>query len=209
MAYKGILFDKQDQPILVSGESGAEKTETANFFMNHIATVQEGPGSGSANNKESSLIVQRVLDSNPLLKAFGNAKTRWNGNSSRFGKCIQFQFDRHGNIGRANAKLAGSKCGVYLLEKNRVISHDPKERTFHIFYQLLAAPEKTKKQIWDGLANTNNESFKCVGPTDTHKIEGVSDGDQFKHTMDVLELIGLGATAKRAFLRAICVDLVC
>jgi myosin V len=204
LAYKGMAFDKVNQSILVSGESGAGKTETVKILMNHIASVQEGP---NALSKDSSLIVQRVLDSNPLLEAFGNAKTRRNDNSSRFGKYTQLQFDRKGEVGRPVAKLAGSKCEVYLLEKNRVISHDSEERTFHIFYQLLAAAEDSKAGIWSGLKGKKNEDFKYVGPSSTNIIEGVSDGDQFKHTMDVLSLIGLGDQDIRDFLRTICIVL--
>ena len=82
LAYKGMAFENQNQSILVSGESGAGKTETVKICMNHIASVQEGPNVGASQSKDSSLVVQRVLDSNPLLEAFGNAKTRRNDNSS-------------------------------------------------------------------------------------------------------------------------------
>ena len=94
---------------------------------------------------ESSPIVQRVLDSNPLLEAFGNAKTIRNDNSSRFGKYIQLQFDAEDPTNAAYAGkvlpscvLAGSVSEVYLLEKSRVVMHEEDERSFHIFYQLLA-----------------------------------------------------------------------
>ena len=207
LAYKGMAFDGQNQSILVSGESGAGKTETVKICMNHIASVQEGPSGDSSRSKGSSLIVQRVLDSNPLLEAFGNAKTRRNDNSSRFGKYTQLQFDHVGEIGKPVCHLAGSKCEVYLLEKNRVVSHDSEERTFHIFYQLLAASDEDKTKIWSGLKGTNNESFKYVGPTTTNTIEGVTDGDQFQHTLDVLKVVGLGEKDIRSFLRAICIVL--
>ncbi|CAB9520503.1 Unconventional myosin [Seminavis robusta] len=208
LAYKGMSFDKQNQSILVSGESGAGKTETVKICMNHLANVQEGPTTGSSSStKDSSLIVQRVLDSNPLLEAFGNAQTRRNDNSSRFGKYTQLQFDRRGEVGRPVAKLAGSICEPYLLEKNRVINHDSQERTFHIFYQLLAAPEDAKACVWSGLKGKRNADFKYVGATQTTMIEGVSDGDQFLRTTKVLSLIGLGDKVIREFLRALCVVL--
>jgi len=204
LAYKGMAFEGQNQSILVSGESGAGKTETVKICMNHIASVQEGP-TNSPSSSESAIVVERVLDSNPLLEAFGNAKTRRNDNSSRFGKYTQLQFDRKDNIiGHPVSKLAGSKCEVYLLEKNRVVNHDSEERTFHIFYQLLAAPDDTKASIWSDLKGMKNEDYKYVGPTPTDSIEGVTDRDQFQKTLDILKLIGLGKTEIRSFLRSIC-----
>lgn len=137
LSYKGLAFGGNDQSILVSGESGAGKTETVKICMNHMASVQAGPhiAKGSALDP----VVQRVVDSNPLLEAFGNAKTRRNDNSSRFGKYLQLQFDNseaslmaYGENTESKCKLAGSKCDVYLLEKPRVVGHDPEERTYHI-----------------------------------------------------------------------------
>ena len=193
LAYKGLAFDGKDQSILVSGESGAGKTETVKIAMNHIASVQKGPSATS--DSGTSEVVQRVLDSNPLLEAFGNAKTRRNDNSSRFGKYTQLQFDM-GDKGqqefrsreKATCLLAGSKCDAYLLEKNRVIYHDPEERTYHIFYQIIASKDKAK--YWDKLAGTTNESFAFVGKAPTDTIEGMKDADHFSNTVKVLTEIG-------------------
>ena len=148
LCYKGLALEKQNQSILVSGESGAGKTETVKICMNHIATVQQDPN--DANDKDSAKVVSRILDSNPLLEAFGNAKTRRNDNSSRFGKYIMLQFahiDPKDRGGVPRAALAGSTSEVYLLEKSRVVYHDTVERTYHIFYQLLAADDAKKKEI--------------------------------------------------------------
>jgi myosin-5 len=192
-SYCGLAFGDQDQSILVSGESGAGKTETVKIAMNHIATCQQGPNAKASN---MSPVVQRVLDSNPLLEAFGNAKTGRNDNSSRFGKYIQLQFDM-GDKGqrefrsreKATCVLAGSKCEAYLLEKNRVTTHEPEERTYHIFYQIIAAKDKTK--YWNKLAGTSNESFRFVGKTDTDTIEGMKDADHFANTVKVLGEVGI------------------
>lgn len=143
LAYKGLAFGHADQSILVSGESGAGKTETVKICMNHIASVQQGPKRGGSSDVITELdpVVQKVVESNPLLEAFGNASTRRNDNSSRFGKYLQLQFDTAKNKGSdfggtsANCGLAGSKCEVYLLEKNRVTGHDSEERTYHVFYR--------------------------------------------------------------------------
>jgi myosin V len=216
LAYKGLLQagsdgETQNQSILVSGESGAGKTETVKICLNHIASIQkycERMDSGgkiiSNNDSCTEAVVQRVVQSNPLLEAFGNAKTRRNDNSSRFGKYIQLQFDQQ-NARRC--QLVGSQCDVYLLEKNRVICHDSKERTFHIFYQLLAAPDKDKSKFWTGLRGATNDSFKYVGQTSTDTIEGIKDCDRFQQTIESLKMIGVAGTSLNALMRAICIVL--
>jgi len=205
LSYKGLAFDGNDQSILVSGESGAGKTETVKICMNHMATCQQGP---KATSSAMSPVVQRILESNPLLEAFGNAKTTRNDNSSRFGKYIQLQFDmgdkskqEYRSRTEATCVLAGSKCDAYLLEKNRVISHEPAERTFHIFYQIVAAKDKSK--YWSKLAGTNNESFRLIGKTDTDTIEGMKDGDHFANTVRVLEEIGIMGDSLMTLMQAI------
>ena len=205
LAYKGLAFDGNNQSILVSGESGAGKTETVKICMNHMASCQQGP---RASSSQMSPVVQRVLESNPLLEAFGNAKTVRNDNSSRFGKYIQLQFDmgtksqqQFRSRTEATCVLAGSKCDAYLLEKNRVIAHEPAERTFHIFYQIIAARDKTK--YWSKLAGTTNESFRFIGKTNTDTIEGMKDADHFANTVRVLEEIGIAGDSLMTLMQAI------
>lgn len=203
LCYKGLALDRKNQSILVSGESGAGKTETVKICMNHIATVQQDP-----NNKLDGMspVVQRILDSNPLLEAFGNAKTRRNDNSSRFGKYIVLQFD-HMKSTAMNAKpraaLAGSTCEVYLLEKSRVVYHESVERTYHIFYQLIGAPDNMKAEIWSGLKGTNCDSFAYVGKPPVDRIEGKLDGDHFHDTKAALELVGIKGESYITLFRAI------
>jgi myosin V len=234
LAYRGLAVDGADQSILVSGESGAGKTETVKILMNDLASVQRharflqressvsnlkrkttpDATDASGSPQSTSVIVQRVLDSNPLLEAFGNAKTLRNDNSSRFGKYVQLQF--HGEDPEVAARcgkqlpscvLAGSKCEVYLLEKSRVVSHEEEERTFHIFYQLLNAPEEVKMGIWEGLEETDNESYSYVGYTETSTIEGLADEARFQHTVDSLELVGVAGDTLKMLMRAICIVL--
>ena len=209
LSYKGLAFEGQDQSILVSGESGAGKTETVKICMNHMASVQKGKSSSSGDDLDP--VVRRVVESNPLLEAFGNAKTRRNDNSSRFGKYLQLQFDNSeaslmgfGDKSVSKCKLAGSKCDVYLLEKNRIVGHDAEERTYHIFYQILAASDSEKGQIWDKLRGSTNESFKYIGYTDTTKIEGQSDAEHFRHTINTLALIDIKGDKLNGMMRAIC-----
>jgi myosin V len=183
--------------------------------MNHMASVQKGPASKGSGDKLDP-VVQRVVDSNPLLEAFGNAKTRRNDNSSRFGKYLQLQFDNseaslmaYGEKTESKCKLAGSKCDVYLLEKNRVTGHDPEERTYHIFYQLLAAENSSKSNFWSKLSGCDNSSFKYVGRTNTTSIEGKTDAQHFQQTVQTLESINIKGEKLRSMFRAICAVMQC
>ena len=215
LAYKGLAMgeDHEDQSILVSGESGAGKTETVKICLNHIASVQRGQvPPGYYGSSDYDPIVQRVVQSNPLLEAFGNAQTRRNDNSSRFGKYLQLQFDKDASKSVTSLQskrygLVGSKCDVYLLEKNRVVSHDRNERNFHIFYQLLAASDQDKTKFWSGLRGTNNDSFKYVGATKTTTIEGKSDAVRFDETLRALELVNVTGTKLQSLMQAICITM--
>jgi len=212
LSYKGLAFGGVDQSILVSGESGAGKTETVKIAMNHIASVQRGLTS-SSNESFSDPVVNRVLESGPLLEAFGNAKTRRNDNSSRFGKYTQLQFDQgSGTTSFASkdnlkCKLAGSVCDVYLLEKNRITYHDSAERTYHVFYQLLAAPDSEKAAIWSGLRGSTNESFRYIGTACTDTIEGMKDADHWKETTKILRKIGVSGDKLKTLFEAIAIVL--
>jgi len=213
LSYKGLAFGGDNQSILVSGESGAGKTETVKIAMNHIASVQRGKITAS-NDAFIDPVVQRVLDSGPLLEAFGNAKTRRNDNSSRFGKYTQLQFDQgdkslsqFASKGGVNCKLAGSKCDVYLLEKNRVTYHDPAERTYHIFYQLIAAPESEKVSFWSGMKGKTNESFRFIGTACTDTIEKMTDKQHWENTNAVLKEIGVTGDKLKTLFSALCMVL--
>ena len=124
-AYRGVLNGER-QSILVSGESGAGKTETTKILLQYLAASATGGGAAAARG-----VQQVMLDANPILEAFGNAKTLRNNNSSRFGKWVDVRFDGAGRI-------CGGAVRTYLLEKSRAVAVPPNERSFHIFYQLLA-----------------------------------------------------------------------
>ena len=215
LAYKGLAFERQDQSVLVSGESGAGKTETVKIAMSHIASVQQGPKSGSAVDvQDLDPVVARVVESNPLLEAFGNAKTRRNDNSSRFGKYLQLQFDNSSQTSlvdrsKSTCFLAGSRCDVYLLEKNRVCTHSEGERTYHVFYQLCAAPDSEKAKHWDKLKGRTNKSFKYVGDCAPLKVDGMTDEEQYFHTTKTLALVGVKDDKLRTLMRAIAAVMQC
>jgi myosin heavy subunit len=226
LSYAELAFEGLPQSILITGESGSGKTEATKLLMNHLASVQLGPtttttttttsiatlrpskSNSSASSSRSTDIVERILQANPILEAFGNAATVRNDNSSRFGKFIVLQFNR-GDVAlrqwhyKSAARLVGSHSHVYLLETSRVCWHAPHtERTFHIFYQLLASP--TKHTIWGGLADKGPADFRYIGTPIMDSIEGVSDAEQFARVCRALHSIGLNDDTVTALMRAIC-----
>lgn len=140
--------------------------------------------------KQKNLIVQRVIDSNPLLEAFGNAKTYLNDNSSRFSRYSKLQFHVEDGLFNPMAHIAGSTCHTFLLEKSRVVSHESSndERTFHIFYQLMEAPEEEKERIWSGLVGKTGSSFKYIG--DGGDNDEYTNQNAWNNTISALSTIG-------------------
>uniref|UniRef100_A0A7M5X456 Myosin heavy chain n=1 Tax=Clytia hemisphaerica TaxID=252671 RepID=A0A7M5X456_9CNID len=137
-AYQDMLIEHDNQSMLITGESGAGKTENTKKVIQYIAKVagvekkkEDEPPAGDG-AKVKGALDEQVVQANPLLEAFGNAKTTRNNNSSRFGKFIRCHFSQTG-------KLAGADIEQYLLEKNRVVHQGSAERNYHIFYQLLYA----------------------------------------------------------------------
>ncbi|CAG9853814.1 unnamed protein product [Phyllotreta striolata] len=132
-AYRDMLVLKQSQSIIVSGESGAGKTESTKHLLKYLCDNW---------GAEVGTLEKKILDANPVLEAFGNAKTSRNNNSSRFGKFIEVHFDK-------KFKVAGGHISHYLLEKSRICSVEDEERNYHIFYMLLAgAPESLRSQLY-------------------------------------------------------------
>lgn len=221
MAYRGLIIEKQSQTILVSGESGAGKTETVKIIMTDLATMEEARKGNYSEESDvrqigegSQSIVRGVVESNPVFEAFGNAKTCRNDNSSRFGRFTQLHFDVEGvpNVTQNEEKsvpkcsLAGSTCATYLLEKSRVVSHVADERTFHIFYQLLAAPEKEKAAIWNGLVGHTSENFVHLSVGGIASMEE-RDIDAWKQTVKAMKLFGFEDDSFRDVMRALCIVL--
>uniref|UniRef100_A0A8C1RDY7 Myosin IXAa n=1 Tax=Cyprinus carpio TaxID=7962 RepID=A0A8C1RDY7_CYPCA len=133
VAYHAMLQSKQNQCIVISGESGSGKTQSTNFLIHHLTALsQKGFASG---------VEQIILGAGPVLEAFGNAKTAHNNNSSRFGKFIQVNYQESGTV-------RGAYVEKYLLEKSRLVYQEHNERNYHVFYYLLAGSSENERTVF-------------------------------------------------------------
>lgn len=174
----------RDQSIIISGESGAGKTEATKVIMKYLARITKkalaGDGETSASADVSSL-EDRVLSSNPLLESFGNARTLRNDNSSRFGKFIEISFDT------TTGHIIGASISNYLLEKTRITTQIEGERNYHIFYQLLTGADDGLLEDLDLAAGV--AAFRYLGNRSAQKSR--RDATGFEVTMECLSQIGL------------------
>ncbi|XP_011167545.1 myosin heavy chain, muscle isoform X6 [Solenopsis invicta] len=181
-AYVNMLTNSENQSMLITGESGAGKTENTKKVIAYFATV----GASTKKEKESDAsqkkgsLEDQVVQTNPVLEAFGNAKTVRNDNSSRFGKFIRIHFGPSG-------KLAGADIETYLLEKARVISQQTLERSYHIFYQMMSGSVKGLKEICLLSNNVNDYYFVSQGKT---TIPNVDDGEECLLTDQAFDVLG-------------------
>ncbi|XP_014245711.1 myosin heavy chain, muscle isoform X26 [Cimex lectularius] len=178
-AYVNMLTNKENQSMLITGESGAGKTENTKKVIAYFATVGASGKKDEAAEKKGTLEDQ-VVQTNPVLEAFGNAKTVRNDNSSRFGKFIRIHFGPSG-------KLAGADIETYLLEKARVISQQTLERSYHIFYQIMSGAVKGLKAMCLLSNNVNDYYFVSQGKT---TINGVDDGEELLITDQAFDVLG-------------------
>ncbi|XP_071278876.1 myosin-9 isoform X3 [Agelaius tricolor] len=175
-AYRSMMQDREDQSILCTGESGAGKTENTKKVIQYLAHV----ASSHKSKKDQGELERQLLQANPILEAFGNAKTVKNDNSSRFGKFIRINFD-------VNGYIVGANIETYLLEKSRAIRQAKEERTFHIFYYLLSgAGEHLKNDLL--LEPYNKYRFLSNGHV---TIPGQQDKDMFQETMEAMKIMGI------------------
>merc|ERR1719403_788082 len=203
-AYRSMLHDKEDQSILCTGESGAGKTENTKKVIQYLAYVAASKPKGSSHAPTSNdgglnfgELEQQLLKANPILEAFGNAKTVKNDNSSRFGKFIRINFDASGYI-------AGANIETYLLEKARIIRQAPDERTFHIFYQLLTgASQELKSQMI--LEDARNYTFMTKGAV---RVPGIEDVEEFQMTIQSMKVMGMSDEDLASVFRVISASLL-
>ncbi|KAL1135171.1 hypothetical protein V6Z11_A12G156300, partial [Gossypium hirsutum] len=167
-AIREMTQDEVNQSIIISGESGAGKTETAKIAMQYLAALGGGIG-----------IEYEILKTNPILEAFGNAKTLRNDNSSRFGKLIEIHFSETG-------KISGAKIQTFLLEKSRVVQCAEGERSYHIFYQLCAGAPRTLREKLN-LKDVNE--YKYLNQSNCYAITGMDDAEQFHIVKEALDIV--------------------
>ncbi|KAL0134329.1 hypothetical protein PUN28_001256 [Cardiocondyla obscurior] len=172
--YRNMLIDNESHCVIISGESGAGKTVAAKYIMSYVARVSGG-------GKKVQKVKDVILESNPLLEAFGNAKTVRNNNSSRFGKYVEMQF---GLGGQPN----GGKISNFLLEKSRVTCHNPGERNFHIFYQLVTGANQEIKSEF-GLTDLDYYQYLSYGGN--YKVDGTNDARDLQETLRALSVMGI------------------
>ncbi|XP_052801380.1 unconventional myosin-XIX-like [Mya arenaria] len=180
-AYRRVSqgLGKVDQCIIVSGESGSGKTVSAKHLLRYLTSVSN-PLSSDDSNSSLSSIEQRILDSNPVLEAFGNAATQRNNNSSRFGKYIQLHFNRCG-------VMQGAEIHTYLLEKTRVVHQSPGESNFHIFYQIMNSLERGGEgQQQEPLRGVRRDTFRTL----PHGVPGHTHHD-LEDTLHAMTDMGL------------------
>jgi myosin-1 len=174
-AYYNMNAYKENQCVIISGESGAGKTEAAKRIMQYVANVSGGNNSSIQETKDM------VLATNPLLESFGNAKTLRNNNSSRFGKYLQLQFNGQG-------EPVGATITNYLLEKSRVVGQIRDERNFHIFYQFTKGASKeyrTNFGIQQPSSYPYTSASKCLD------VDGIDDLADYAETLEAMRIIGL------------------
>uniref|UniRef100_A0A4W5RS96 Myosin, heavy chain 10, non-muscle n=1 Tax=Hucho hucho TaxID=62062 RepID=A0A4W5RS96_9TELE len=190
-AYRCMLQDREDQSILCTGESGAGKTENTKKVIQYLAHV----ASSHKGKKDHSIpgeLERQLLQANPILESFGNAKTVKNDNSSRFGKFIRINFDVTGYI-------VGANIETYLLEKSRAVRQAKDERTFHIFYQLLCgAGEHLRSDLL--LEGFNSYRFLSNGNI---TVPGQQDKDNFQETMEAMHVMSFSHDEILAMLKVV------
>uniref|UniRef100_A0A3P8WZ34 Myosin-7 n=1 Tax=Cynoglossus semilaevis TaxID=244447 RepID=A0A3P8WZ34_CYNSE len=183
-AYQYMLSDRENQSILITGESGAGKTVNTKRVIQYFASI----AAGGIKKDPNGTLEDQIIQANPALEAFGNAKTIRNDNSSRFGKFIRIHFDTRG-------KLASADIETYLLEKSRVTFQLKAERDYHIFYQILS---NKKPEILEMLLITNNPydyAFISQGET---QVASIDDADELMATDSAFDVLGFTQEEKNS-----------
>lgn len=190
-SYYNMNAYKENQCVIISGESGAGKTEAAKRIMQYIAAVSGGQDSSIQQVKDM------VLATNPLLESFGCAKTLRNNNSSRHGKYLELMFNAQG-------EPIGAQITNYLLEKGRVVGQIENERDFHIFYQFTKGASDDMKESF-GLQGP--EAYAITSRSNCLEVPGIDDVEDWHETLKAMQVIGLSAQEQNEIFRMLAVIL--
>lgn len=204
-SYWLMSSDRENQSVVVSGESGAGKTETAKIVLKYLGYVSTSQCSDEL-RQTAEQVTKRVNLTSPILEAFGNAKTRMNDNSSRFGKFMKVHFANGGGAG--GGVMIGAAIEVYLLEKSRIITHGAGERAYHCFYQLLASGQgskslsadevKAKSALRSRVVLGDATSVPSLSIGQATVIPGVDDAHEFNDVSSAMTAVGIDEDERTA-----------
>lgn len=183
-AFRQMTMNRRNQSVIISGESGAGKTEATKLVLQYMAEM----------SGQSSEVEQQILETNPIMEAFGNAKTVRNHNSSRFGKWIEITFDPNNHIG-------GAQIVTYLLEQSRIMEPGPGERNYHIFYQLCQGLPREHREAWK---IGDAESFRVCAAGNCLQVPGTDDHREFKSMLSALDVMAFNKQEQVDLLQTTC-----
>ena len=168
-AYSALVNQRQGQAIVLAGMAGSGKTECNKLILRYLTTV--------ASSAKANKITEQILEASTLLESFGNAKTLQNDNSSRFGKYLEIYFKTGGII--------GAKISTYLLEKSRIVTQNPEERSYHIFYELLSGLNQAEREKF-GLLQADKYFYLNQGTSDCSPNGSCKEWTSLQGAMQVL-----------------------
>uniref|UniRef100_A0A673KW50 Unconventional myosin-X-like n=1 Tax=Sinocyclocheilus rhinocerous TaxID=307959 RepID=A0A673KW50_9TELE len=177
--YRCLWKRHDSQCVLISGESGAGKTESTKLLLKFLSVMSQN-STGSPLSERTTKVEQAIVQSSPIMEAFGNAKTVYNNNSSRFGKFIQLHFSQSGNI-------QGGCIIDYLLEKNRVVRQNPGERNYHIFYALLSGAKYEHREMY--MLADSPEAYHYLNQSGCVKDRSLDDKHLYDSVMEALKVM--------------------
>jgi myosin-6 len=194
-AFRSMKVDGTSQSIVISGESGSGKTESSKIVMRYLAMCGEPSGRGAEEKRASQTLTslaEKVLNCNPILEAFGNAKTVMNHNSSRFGKFTRIHFDKRN-------WLVGADIVTYLLEKSRTVTQAAEERNYHVFYNLFAGLDAGEKAEYK-LKTPEQCNYLKRGMV---KVDAIDDVERYTELVVAMRTVGIAGEEQRGLFRAV------
>ena len=195
-AYRALLETSKDQAVVISGESGAGKTETMKLVLQFLADVSgRAQKQAAQGDKQVESLEQQILKSNPVMEAFGNAKTTRNNNSSRFGKWTEIKFNKFGTI------IGGSIIN-YLLEKSRIPWQAQQERNYHVFYQLIAGGE-VDLNMKKNFKLKDAEEFHYMNQSGVTTVDTINDEKDFLEMSGAMDVLNMTLDEKTTVFRTV------